>query len=72
MPVKTGEYYIEVDGWYIYTGTYSLSVAESTGASTASVLLADAGDRSAPDDLAASAPELAWQTDYSSSVDGIL
>lgn len=68
-PTRSGTFYLEVDGYSIYTGSYTLSVDSASSGRTAG-LAAEDGD---PDGMAGLATDdLAWQAQITSSVDGIL
>ena len=71
-PSTSGTYYLEVDGWLAYTGTYTLSVAGARTSELAELPDALGGDPAGPLDQTAFTAELAWKPEYSSSVDGFL
>lgn len=71
-PSTSGTYYLEVDGYSSYRGTYTLSVASQNGAAVSTLAsYGDAGQERFAD-LSAPAPEPDWSKPYSSSVDGLM
>ncbi|MEQ8815376.1 MAG: S8/S53 family peptidase [Thalassobaculum sp.] len=68
-PSQSGTFYLDVDGYSYYTGSYTLSVASASGNRPAA-LAADDGDRIAPAGL--TADDLAWQQPGSTAVDGLI
>lgn len=69
-PTYTGTHYLDVDGYWLSTGSYTLSVTGSSG-NIPAVLAAEDGDRSSTLDLA-SAEATLLQPPYSTSIDGLL
>lgn len=68
-PTQSGTYYLDVDGYYYYTGSYTLSVDDASGNPTAT-LAEDHGDRIAP--TGPTSDDLVWAQHGSSTVDGLL
>ncbi len=68
-PTRSGTFYLDVDGYAYYTGSYTLSVAGAGGNRPAG-LAADEGDRLAPAGL--TADELAWQDPAPGATDGLM
>lgn len=68
---QTGTYYLDVDGFSIYTGSYTVSVTASSSSQASTAPLAEFQDRGSAFD-AGDGVDLAWAAGYSSSVDGIL
>ena len=71
-PSTSGTYYLEVDGWLSYTGSYTLSVAGARTSGAAELSETVGGEPAGPLDQTAFTADLAWKSDYSSTVDGIL
>ena len=68
-PSQSGPYYLEVDGYYYYTGSYTLSVTGGSGNRPAA-LTGEDGDRITPAGL--TADDLAWLQPGSTTVDGLI
>jgi len=68
-PSQSGTFYLDVDGYSYYTGSYTLSVT-SASSNRPAALAADDGDRAAPAGF--TADELAWQAPASTSLDGLV
>ena len=68
-PSQSGTYYLEVDGYYYYTGSYTLSVTGGSGNRPAA-LTGEDGDRITPAGL--TADDLAWLQPGSTTVDGLI
>lgn len=68
---RSGTYYLDVDGYASYQGSYTVSVTAASSSRATSAALAEPLDREA-EPLGPDAAQTAWWGSYGNSVDGIL